>query len=235
LISNGRELIVDPIPGTDEALLRPMIFGPGLALLLRQRGLFTLHASSVVIQGTGVAFVGNTGWGKSTLAHAFRERGYPLVTDDLLAIDLHEGKALIVPGFPMIRLWPDSVAVLGKASAQFSKIDAETEKLVHYLSEGFHDEITPLKSIYILGKGEQLAIKKLATQEAFINVIAHSWGTMNLTERHFLEMQMSQCALLVDQVPVFRLERPKDLLLLPQICELILADLAGHELCNSGR
>lgn len=229
LISNGRELVLDPLPGIDEAVLRPFMLGPALALLLRQRGLFTLHASSVAVDGGAIAFVGNTGWGKSTLAKAFHAQGYSLVTDDLLVIDLSGGKAVIAPSFPLIKLWPDSAAALEDDLSQLSKLHEGTEKLVHCLSDGFQDDYIPLKRIYILGKGEEISIHRLAAQEALVNIIAHSWGVKNLTERHFVQTHLEQCALLVNQVPTGYLKRPKGLQLLPDIMDVIMADLADHE------
>jgi hypothetical protein len=229
LISDGRDLVFDPLPGIDEEMLRHFILGPVLALLLRQRGLFTLHASSVAIQGAAIAFVGNTGWGKSTLANAFHTQGYPLVTDDLLVVDLSESKAMIMPSFPLIKLWPDSAAALENDLSQFSKLYAGTDKLMQCLTQGFQDDLILLKRIYILGKGEEISIQRLAAQEALVNIIAHSWGVKNLTERHFVQTHLGQCALLVNQVPVSYLKRPKDLQLLPDIMDVIMADLACHE------
>jgi len=226
LICGGNEIIVDPVPGLDEAVLRTLILGPALALLLRQRGLLALHASSVAIRGEAVAFVGNTGWGKSTIAKAFHARGYPVVTDDLLAIDLDDGIAQVARSFPLIKLWPDAAAALGNDPVQFFTHHTDTEKLVHRLTQGFQMDAIPLKCIYILGKGEQVGIHQLTTQDALVHIIAHCWGTSNLTERHYLEMFLKQCALLVNQVPIARLERPKDFEIMPQILEMILANQA---------
>ena len=64
LIEGGREIVVEPISGIDESMLRPSILGPAMSVVLRQRGLLVLHASSVAINHTAVAFLGSAGWGK---------------------------------------------------------------------------------------------------------------------------------------------------------------------------
>src|SRR3984957_11299012 len=67
----GTEIVIDPAdPRADERLLRYAVLGPALRALLHQRGLLVLHASVVVIGGRGVAFVGDNGAGKSTVAAA---------------------------------------------------------------------------------------------------------------------------------------------------------------------
>ena len=46
-------------------------------LLLRQRGLLTLHASVIRSKGKDyIGFVGDSGYGKSTLAEYFSQQGY---------------------------------------------------------------------------------------------------------------------------------------------------------------
>ncbi|MCA1992897.1 MAG: hypothetical protein LDL41_12810, partial [Coleofasciculus sp. S288] len=67
LVQGGREIVIDPEPGIDEAVLRPLILGPILSVVLRQRGLLVLHASSFADKGEAVAFIAESGWGKSTL------------------------------------------------------------------------------------------------------------------------------------------------------------------------
>lgn len=84
-IHDGREILMNPLPGVDEALLRTVLLGPVLCVLLRQRGLLVLHASCININHKGVAFMGGSGWGKSTLATAFHTKGYDVLTDDVMS------------------------------------------------------------------------------------------------------------------------------------------------------
>ena len=68
LIRGGQEIIVEPADGGSRRLLGNYITGVCFGVLLHQRGLLVLHASAVEVEGHVVAFIGDKGWGKSTMA-----------------------------------------------------------------------------------------------------------------------------------------------------------------------
>ena len=53
-----------------------------LVEMLRRRGLFSLHAAALALDGHGVVIAGNSGAGKSTLTLALLRAGYALLGDD---------------------------------------------------------------------------------------------------------------------------------------------------------
>jgi hypothetical protein len=72
---------------TDRAKLLPVLLaGTVSAFVLTLRGHTVLHASAVAIDGTALAFVGQSGRGKSTLATVLCLEGAELVTDDVLTV-----------------------------------------------------------------------------------------------------------------------------------------------------
>src|SRR5436853_233172 len=81
-------------------------------LPLPQRGHFVLHASSVAIDGKAAAFAGPSGRGKSTLVAALASAGHPLIADDMSVIDTSGAAPVVQPGFPRVKLWPDSASAL---------------------------------------------------------------------------------------------------------------------------
>ena len=81
-------IIIDPIPDVNKTVLRNFLLGTILATFLRLKGFFVLHASSVNINGSAIAFSGFKGYGKSTTAMAFYNQGYPVVADDYIIINL---------------------------------------------------------------------------------------------------------------------------------------------------
>ena len=67
-------------------MLPILMAGTVSALLLTLRGQTVLHASAVAVDGAAIAFVGQSGRGKSTLATLLCLDGADLVTDDVLTI-----------------------------------------------------------------------------------------------------------------------------------------------------
>ena len=83
-------------------------------VLLHQRGVFPLHASSIVINGRAVLLVGNSGLGKSTLGSAALCAGYRLLSDDITVIRLNEdGVPWALAGSPHLRLQDDAITATG--------------------------------------------------------------------------------------------------------------------------
>lgn len=100
--SGGETLVVDAAAGVAPRLLRQFVLGQGFRMLLHQRGYLVLHASAVVVDGHAVGFLGDSGQGKSTVAAACDAAGYPVVTDDVLAVDPEAGT--VRPGVPAVKL-----------------------------------------------------------------------------------------------------------------------------------
>ena len=97
--------------------LSTYLLGPVMGFVLRLRGATCLHASAIVVDNQAIALVGVAGAGKSTTAAAFAERGYAVLSDDIVAMWAEEGTFLVQPGYPRLRLWPASVdALFGEVS-----------------------------------------------------------------------------------------------------------------------
>src|SRR5208337_3198059 len=86
LLSKGAAIDFDP--ASAEALDDVPIFilGTVFGILLHQRGRITLHASAVRVNGGAVLFCGSSGAGKSTMAAALAQRGYPVASDDICPV-----------------------------------------------------------------------------------------------------------------------------------------------------
>ena len=70
LVQDGKEIIVERAPESDDDSLRLFLLGSALGALLQQRGMLTLHSSAIEVDGGCVGFLGHSGVGKSTLAAA---------------------------------------------------------------------------------------------------------------------------------------------------------------------
>lgn len=75
--------------------------------------LIPLHASSVVRDGRVLAFTGESGEGKSTLAAALARHGYEHRSDDVLLIELRDDAAYAWPDRERIKLCDDAFELTG--------------------------------------------------------------------------------------------------------------------------
>ncbi len=225
LIRGGNEIVVDAERGLDDALIRNFVLGPAMASLLHQRGLLVLHASAVAVDGLAVLFLGDSEWGKSTIAAVCYRAGRPLVADDTTAVELDGTPPAAVPAIPRIKLWPGSMKALALDPSNHDRVHAEPDKRELPAARDFPRASVPIGTIYVLSEGEP-GIAPFAGHSTMMEVVRHSYAADLLRatetqERHFL-----QCADLVARVPVRRLSIGKTLDEIGAIPALIAADLS---------
>lgn len=226
LIRGGCEIVLDIEPNIEESVLRPVILGPLFAMLMRQRGLLVLHASCVAIDGVAVAFMTYSGGGKSTLAEALNNRGYDLLTDDVMAIDLNGSQPMVIPSFPQIKLLPDAAAAIGPAPETLPLLHSQTPKLAHQLSQGFVQTPLALKRLYVLEMGTHLEIIPLDPQQTFVELLRNSRAVGLLNAPEYTSTHLLQCTRLAKQVPICTLMRQRSLAAMPDVMQLIENDIA---------
>jgi hypothetical protein len=100
----GERVVVD---ARDRAAAVLLLLHPVWSVVLAARGREALHGCVVERDGQAVAFLGRSGTGKSTAGAGLLNRGWQLVTDDLIVVD--DG-GNVVPGPPFVRLLPDGRA-----------------------------------------------------------------------------------------------------------------------------
>ncbi|MDT9719245.1 aldolase [Paenibacillus sp. ClWae2A] len=151
LMEQGKRIVVSPIPGADEKKVRLFILGTCMAVIMMQRGILPLHGSAVVIDGWAYAFVGHSGAGKSTLSAALASRGYPLLTDDVVALTWDAGgRAIVSPGYPQQKLWQPSLEGFGMKEQDYATVHAEITKYAIPVQHYFHDRSVPLAGVFEL-------------------------------------------------------------------------------------
>ncbi|PSB09541.1 hypothetical protein C7B62_12675 [Pleurocapsa sp. CCALA 161] len=225
LIRNGQEIIINPEVGISENVLCPCILGSAMVVLLQQRGFLVLHASCVLVEGGAIAFLGSSGSGKSTIASALHREGYGVLTEDVMAINTKVNPYLVIPSFPSIKLRSDSAEALGFDRGTLSPLHPLTQKRVHQLGHGFVNQPYPLKRIYVLAHGDRNKITLFSPQNAFMELVRHTRAVQALKHQELEQVHFQQCANLVSNIPIFKLERKFVLSELPELVMSIKEDL----------
>ena len=150
LLNDGREIVFAPESDATEADIPIFILGTVFGILLHQREQIVLHASAVRVNDRAVLFCGSTGAGKSTLAAALAQRGYPLVTDDVCTLTIDDtNEPLVHPDGRQLKLWAQAIDRLDLAQSRGERVRASLEKFYVEPGEVFTEPL-PLGAVYAL-------------------------------------------------------------------------------------
>ncbi|MGF7119194.1 hypothetical protein [Methanobacterium oryzae] len=220
-IHNGLSIIIDPLDNIDENSLREFIMGTGLALLLFQRGFLILHGSAVKINNHAIAFLGNSGLGKSTLAWSFYLRNYPVVTDDVIAVQFDENnRPMIWPGFSYLRISNE----FKNSPYNSSKRPLLSIKKFEEVKNGFSPDPVPLKSIYVLENGFKSCIHNLSFQKALLALISNS-RCSDFFQSNDQSTNLKQCSHLFKNINIKSLKIKKDIHDLSKLVNMVENDI----------
>lgn len=239
---DGTEFVIDPggtsVRGTwrggatveDTATY---LLGPILAFVLRLRGLLALHAGAVEMEGTAVLVVGPSGAGKSTTAAAFALNGWPVLTDDVAVIAPRGDHMDVVPSYPRVRLWDDSVRGLLGRSEVLPLLTPSWEK--RYLplgteGAGFSARPLPLRALFLLREREDSdrapRIEEVPPLAAFPEIMGNLLTHRELPDES-AEVDFRFSSRLVARVPAFALTAHADPARLGELCRRVADHVAG--------
>ena len=194
-------------------------------------GLF-LHGSAASVGGRGMAFLGPSRRGKTTLAGAFARAGHPFITEDAVALSCGKaGEYLIAPTTPVLRLFADSAShLLGNGST-----NAAADGKMAFTASGdlpFAGDSQQLAALYVLGAGDvaQTTISAVPPSRALTEIMQHSF-ILDVEDRARLRGHFTRLAALTQTVPCFMLDFPRVYSQLPDVVEAV----ARHSLAEQGK
>ena len=225
LVEGGRDITVAPLGG-DDADIAAFFANAPFAVLLQQRGVLTLHSSSVATGGGAALLLGESGVGKSSLAAALVERGFPLIADDVtgLVADAN-GRVTALPGFASLRLWADTLDEMRWRGRGESKMRQSMDK---YWMPVERARATPLPvhaAFVLKANGSNVGIDPMPERDAFSLLWsnthrARAMGAIGKTQTRFRTV-----AAMAQRVPVALATRPRHPFLLDALADRVAAQL----------
>jgi hypothetical protein len=222
--SNGNKIIVEKSKAASWNDINVFLVGRVFGSLLQQRRLLTLHASAVRFNGCNFIFAGHSGSGKSTLTAAFIDKGAYLLADDIVTISLLNDNPMIIPSFPVIKIWEDSLLSLGKDPSEYKPVRDGYRKyylpVSNFIDEPYNPEFIITLHTHnsesfesdVLSGVEKFSALRSFTY--FIRGIAHTGIEVN----HF-----ELCNRLALQTKIIKLTRPNGTINMPPLIEKIIS------------
>lgn len=221
-VQDGTDIAVSPSHGDGPKAVRRSIIGPGLRTICHQRGQLALHATVVVLGSTTVAFVGRSGRGKSTAAAACVARGHDLLADDLAAVDVVDGTAIVESGHPTITLDATAARELGLVP---DTSDWESRRPVD-VSGRFYADPRALDLVYLVKDGAPFDVEDLPSSRRALTLLKASLSPYRDSDRAALGEHLDSCANVSSSVPVRRLTRPRTYSRLDELVTVVEEDAA---------
>ena len=208
--------------------------GPVIGCILRLRGITSLHAGVAAVGEKAIAIIGPKGMGKSTLIAAMAQGGMPVLSDDIAPLLEVNGRVTVAPGYPRLRLWPETIAALSGVSVEeLPKILSHTEKRFMSLSAGrdagcwrFQPRPLPLAAIYALagrGSDDRLSFRSPSKAESLFILLRNTYPEYPLRPTDHAH-NFSTLLRLAEGVPLREVILPHGLEVLGQTRDAILDD-----------
>ena len=205
------------------------LLGYVLSFWLERAGWPALHASGIVVGEHVIGFLGSHGTGKTSLAATMIGRGYPLATDDLLALTPTPDGYLARPGYPQMRMWPEQARYfLGHDDLE--RVNRAKQKLrVPVGPDGlgaFDGAIRPLAALYAPQRydGDEVTFSDLRPGPALFRLVQDSYLVGIIEGAGLASGRFATLADLVARAPVRVVRYPNGLHLLPDVVERIAQD-----------
>ena len=242
IFSNAADFFIDGTSvgyrvhsATAEGRMESSFLASVLAFLLERRGVLALHASAVSRGSEAVAFMAASGTGKSTLAAAFLMRGWSLVTDDVLAVDLKERTTSARPGYPEIKLGPSiGQRALGSSFDECSLIESGSRKRRVVVGEGgfgnFRSTDCTLKRIYVLSRRSgveeaEVSRSSVTGRDAVKELLRYSFTPRLAQATGMAGERLSRLVELSQRLQVIHIGVPSDLERLGDVVAAVELDL----------
>lgn len=223
---DGSRVYCWPCPSSDAEAVEHIMLNQVQPLALSRQGRLVLHGSAVEVEGGCVAFLGESGIGKSTLAASFAASGHPFLTDDGLLLDWSEGVLHAWPGHPSIRLWDDSEVALLAGRTERAPSARRTPKMRMLASPRLPHGIAsrPVRALYLLGKEDSnaVAIHPVAGGQAVMELIRHSF-VLDVDQKMLLARHFEAISRMADFGLIYHLDYPCRYDALPDVRAAILS------------
>jgi hypothetical protein len=211
-VSAGKTIIIEIHDNSSPDLVRLYCLSNAFAALLHQRKLIPIHSAALMINDQLLMILGDSGVGKSTTLAGLLKRGLKPFSDDVCVPVQYEGIWNFYASYPMMKFWKSTLDLDGIELKTDRRIRPDMEKYGLY----FHDQFTisPKKPfvIFLLSKSDQISrstLSRISGIDLFQHLEKNAYRGEYLPAADLRREHFHFFTSLANQVPCYRIERPK--------------------------
>ncbi|EWH00877.1 hypothetical protein [Halomonas sp. BC04] len=209
-----------------------LLLGHVMACYLELQGILALHAGALLVGDQAVLLAGHKGAGKSSMVASMATAGFPLMADDIAAVEERDGTVFCRSAFPQVKLTSDQLERFARGNNSsyprfhpgFSKLSVPVNDL-----GAFDFGPRPVGAIYLLdrGNGHSPVIETVPPARAVVELAKHPFLGHMLESTPMQRDRFTHLARVARAVPVKHLRYPDGFQHLADVHEAILRDLGA--------
>ncbi|MEM9360250.1 MAG: hypothetical protein AAGB04_29060 [Pseudomonadota bacterium] len=210
LIEDGCSITVEMYNGARETDMRVFLLGSAFGTLLHQRKAVPLHVSSIESSKGVVAFTGDSGAGKSTIAaYIHKHKGTSIFSDDVASVIELKPKVTVACGLMRLKLWRDAID-LATDVIEVEKDLLRDDKYQLIQRNAFHRSQSELAAIVSLEVADEVSIERVEGPKALDIVVGSIYRPYLIPLFNDQAHVFSSCARIAKSTEIFSLRRPWD-------------------------
>ncbi|SFT85389.1 hypothetical protein [Halomonas saccharevitans] len=211
-------------------MINILLLGHVMACYLEHQGILALHAGAIMVGERAVLLAGDKGAGKSTLVSSMVAAGFPLMADDIAAVEERAGRVCCRSAFPLVKLTPEQLTLFGKGRfSAYPRFHPGFTKLSVPVTDlgSFDAEARPVGAIYLIDRANYASpvIETLPPTRAVAELARHSFLGHILEATPMLRDRFTHLVRVARTTPVKMLRYPDGCCYLAEVHAAIERDL----------
>ena len=207
-----------------------------LPAILDHQGDLVLHAGAVIIDGLAAVFLGKSGHGKSTLTASFYGCGHIVLSDDGIIVTGNTDGAIVEAVYPGVRLLPGTLSDLFADPISTTEVAHYATKRRIVPNERMSAASFPVAALFFLSEPTNsglISIEPMGAADACIGIVGNSFA-LDPSDKCRARSRIEQASRLATALPIFALDFPREISLLPQVRKVIAGTIAHARRAGGG-
>lgn len=227
IVSSGNSINVEYSSEARPEEINLFLLGSALGVVLYKKNYLPLHASAIETEKGCVFFSGDSGMGKSTTLNSFIKRGYKMISDDVVALNIIDNIINIYPSFPRVKIWEDAADKLGIDTSNLRQIYRDMNKFSNPINDDtFSDKVSKPYIFYEINKTEsnEIYIEQVEGLEKIKVLYKNTYRPYYISNLNKQKQHFEQISTLAENLIIKKVYRPENINSMHQITELLEKD-----------
>lgn len=227
-VFNGNLINIEYSKNATSDEINLYLLGSCLGVILYQRGYLPIHASAIETNKGSVFFSGDSGMGKSTTLKAFLNKGYKMVSDDVVALEFDKNNEIIIyPSFPRTKIWQDAADKLNINTEKLNRISKNTDKYSLPIDlKMFSDSVLEPHIFYEINKTDKskVYIEEVIGIDKIKLLLKNTYRPQYLEYLNNKKEHFKQISKLAESIKVKKIYRPENIDSISELVQILEND-----------